>query len=230
MSDNTDTAADPAAEIANPAGITAADLALTAIAGKLVELGHLGDGDDVAEKAVEILQLLTDKVERIELELTAANEAVAAAAEAAKATAKTAKAEKAPKPAKARAVSAKAVKADALDLGDMPAGRERDQALLDAIRAAETVEIAFSDGKSELAAVDPVRVSGDAWRVSIVGVQLGLDELIVHGPATGKAGYPLAGYGLFLDGVLAAYAERGGQLVLGGGSAHNLAPDIVFRA
>lgn len=236
MSENTDTK-EQEATAENPA--TDGDMlnpsdqnleALTDAAGKLHDPGHLNEGDSIPEKTIEQLQVLTDQNLRLNEELAAVNAELAklqAAVKAAKAEPKT---ERAPKPAKARAVHAGAVKGDvAAELAELPAGRERHEALLEAIRAAETVEIVFGDGKRELGAIDPVRVTGDAWRVSIVGVQLAAPALILHGPQTGKPGFALAGYGLFLDGELAAYADRGGQLTLGGGSSHNVAPDIVFQ-
>lgn len=196
------------------------DDALALIAGKLGELGLAPDGDyDIAEVTCRSLTALSDAVERREVELAAANKQVE---ELSAATAKP-KTAAAAKPAKARKISADAVK-----LTREGTEEERKQELLELIGAAEVVEIAFSNGKTEIAQLEPVRIMGPAWRATMVGVQLSIPELIVHGPAPGKPPYPVAGYGLFLDGELAAYGDRGEQLQIGGGSTHNVAPDIVF--
>lgn len=125
------------------------------------------------------------------------------------------------KPGRVRAgrkISAKAAKGEFADEAE----------LLAAIMAASTVEVAFSDGVNELAGVASVLVEGRAWAVTQAGVQLRLDPLVVHGPAPGQRAYPLRGYGLFLDGKLAAYRDRGGLLEIGGGTNMNLGPDILF--
>ena len=104
----------------------------------------------------------------------------------------------------------------------------REQAVLLAIGAAETVEVVLSNGRSEILEVSPFAIHGDAWRVSMVGVVLTIPELIVHGPAPGRGAYALGGYGLLLDGELRAYMARGEQLTIAGGTNNNVAPDIVF--
>lgn len=107
-------------------------------------------------------------------------------------------------------------------------GEQRGAELLAAVQAAQEVEVAFSNGKSELPGLPAVRVEGQAWASTVVGLQLRLPELIVTGPAAGKAPWLLDGYGLLLDGKLAAYAKRGDVLEIHGGARMNLAPDICF--
>ena len=103
-------------------------------------------------------------------------------------------------------------------------------ALMEAIREAETVELVFSDGKAELAGVAAIEVAGDAWAKVIGGVTLRLPELLVSGAADGASGWPLAGYALFLDGKQAAWGPRPDVLVLGGGRKFNLREDVFFPA
>jgi hypothetical protein len=137
----------------------------------------------------------------------------------------------APKATAIKAPSVRKISADVVkdplegeQVGDDYVSREAK--LLTAIAGAGKVEIAFSDGKREIAGMDPVEVTGNAWRVTVAGVQLSIDELIADTPAKGV--FPLAGYGLFLDGKLAAYRDRGGQLSIAAGSRQNIAPDVVF--
>lgn len=154
-------------------------------------------------------------------DLTAQLGVVTAERDALKADAAKAGAVPQAKPGQVRAgrkVSAKAAKGEFASEAD----------LLAAIMAASTVEVAFSDGANELAGVASVLVEGRAWAVTQAGVQLRLDPLVVHGPAPGQRAYPLRGYGLFLDGKLAAYRDRGGLLEIGGGTNMNLGPDILF--
>lgn len=217
MSENTDTETIGAGD-ANAA-------ALAAIAGKLGELGLAPEGEtfDIAEVTTAALQLLTDRAARLDEELAAANDSVAKLEKAAADALAVPKASPAARAPKSRKVSVRDVqlKRDGDD-------DERAEKLLEAIRGAEVVEIAFSDGAKEIAALDPVQISGEAWRKTMVGIQLTIPELLINGPAVGKAGYPINGYGLFLDGVLAAFSARGEQLTIAGGSKQNVAPDIVF--
>jgi hypothetical protein len=119
------------------------------------------------------------------------------------------------KPAKARKIG---------EVDDQPNAEN----LLELIAAADTIEIAFADGKRELADIAPVVVSGDIWTVSLDRLKLNLPELIVHGPAFGKPAYALAGYGLVLDGELVAYSKRPDTLMIGANSQMNLKDDIIF--
>ncbi len=100
--------------------------------------------------------------------------------------------------------------------------------LLELIRDAELVEVAFSDGKSELAGVPALEISGAAWTVKPNGLALCLDEVLLHGPVHGQPGFALAGYGLLLDGVLVAYRHRDAPLQIGAGMRWNLAGDVIF--
>lgn len=102
--------------------------------------------------------------------------------------------------------------------------------LLDAIAAADAVEVVFSDGRFELLQIPGLVVSGAAWAKVIGGVALRVPELLVHGPAVGTNSWPLAGYGLFLDGKQAAWAPRSDTLLIGGGMQVNLRDDVIFPA
>lgn len=111
-----------------------------------------------------------------------------------------------------------------------PVDNPASDALLEAIGAAELVELVFSDGKSELGGLAAIEVSGNAWAKVIGGVALRLPELLVPGAAAGASGWPLAGYALFLDGKQAAWGPRPETLVLGGGRQFNLREDVIFPA
>lgn len=102
-------------------------------------------------------------------------------------------------------------------------------AIMELISAAETVEIAFSDGKSEIAALAPQAIHGDAWYQQGNAVKLRLDTLKVYGPNRDEKPIVLDGYGLILDGELVAYSSRIDKLVLAPGSINELKDDIVFH-
>lgn len=100
--------------------------------------------------------------------------------------------------------------------------------LLGMIRDAGTVEVVFSNGKTEIGAIAPVMVVGDAWVLTAAGLTLRLPELIVHGPGQGQAGFTIVGYGLFLDGRLTAYRTRSDPLTVAAGARLDLSQDVVF--
>lgn len=97
------------------------------------------------------------------------------------------------------------------------------------IADAETVEVAFSDGKQEIAGIPALRISGPAWSMGVGGLSLNLDEVIVHGPDRDKPAHEVAGYGLLIDGDFVAYANRGDVLKIPAGATMNLARDVIFR-
>ena len=196
--------------------------ALAAIAGTLIELGQVpAEPYDIAEVAIALMREQAAQIADLSADVASARAAAEKAARAASASAGKAA-------GKARKISAKDVVDPITGSAEGDAPITREQALLLAIGEAETVEVVLSNGKSELIAVPPIAIHGDAWRISIVGVQLTIPELIVHGPAPGQSAYALNGYGLLLDGVLRAYSARGEQLNIAGGSNNNVAPDIVF--
>lgn len=137
-----------------------------------------------------------------------------------------AKAKRAPAAKASAAPKVRKIKPITLKDGDMPLTPAELKALID---DAEAVEVAFSDGKQEIAGLPAQDISGDAWHVGVAGLQLRLPELIVHGPGVGQPGYSLAGYGLIIDGDLVAYSDRGGVLTIAPGATVNLASDVVFR-
>lgn len=220
-------AADAQADAQAEAGATvdANAEALAAIAAGLADRGLAPEGDYViAEVAIDAIDQLRAELAAAQAALTEANGKLEAAQNAPQAT-------KGKRGSAVRAINAgKVVDLAEAKLGDLELGEGAGPSdkLLAAIRAAETVQVAFSNGKNEVAALDPVDIAGDAWRVTIVGVQLTLPELILHGPGHGGEAIPLAGYGLLLNGKLVAYRDRGDQLSIGAGARMNVAPDIVF--
>ena len=100
--------------------------------------------------------------------------------------------------------------------------------LSELIQAADTVEVVCSDGELEITAIAPQRISGGAWRMSQVGLQLTADQVLVNGPAVGAAPYQIRGYGLLLNGDLVHYQPRGDVMEVMGGSTSNIAPDVCL--
>lgn len=201
--------------------------------------GTAGDGPAPGETAAVLVDASTTaadapqqdpqaRIEELEAELETVKQQLAAAHAATAKAKAAASASKGKAPAKARKISADAVKDPIGASGEGDAALTREQALMLAIGGAETVEVVLSNGHTEILEISPLQIHGDAWRVSMVGVQLTISELIVHGPAPGRGAYALCGYGLLLDGVLRAYSSRGDQLTIAGGANNNVAPDIVF--
>lgn len=138
---------------------------------------------------------------------------VDANAKAEKAEKKAASAKSGVKPAKVRKVAAMEP-VDPMDL-------------LELIGAAETVEVVFSDGKKEAAALAPLVIEGGsgAWKVrSDNRLALALPSVIIEpvGAAT------VAGYGLFLDGEQVAWSQRLDTLTIGNGQKVNITDDVLF--
>jgi hypothetical protein len=181
------------------------------------------DWEAVARSAEAKLAEVIDERDAAKLRVeTAENEIAVLTAERDALQAVADKAAKAPEVSRAIA-GAKPRKVGPLD---NPGGSD----LLDAIAAAETVEVVFSDGKFELLQIPALVVSGVAWAKVIGGVALRVPELTLHGPAMGQNPWPLAGYGLFLDGKQAAWAPRPDTLMIGGGMQVNLRDDVIFPA
>ena len=171
----------------------------------VTELQALKDAPVVPDPYIAELEAERDK---LKAELETANQKLAGATAAPKVSRGT-------KAAKARKVGAVEDQPDAAGL-------------LELIEVAETVEIVFSNGKTEIADIDPVVVQGNAWTISMDRLKLNLNELIVHGPAHGKPAFALDGYGLMLDGELVAYSKRSDALTIGANSQTNLKDDIIF--
>ena len=125
---------------------------------------------------------------------------------------------KAPRATRSGEVGRKARKIGLVD--GQPVGED----LLEAIGAADKVEIAFSDGLRELP-LAPVTVAGDCWSIGLTGLQLRLPELLVIGLPDRPV--KLGGYGLFLDDKLAAFAPRETYTIMPGQHV-NLKDDVVF--
>ncbi len=108
--------------------------------------------------------------------------------------------------------------------GSGPSGED----LLAAIAAAETVEVAFSDGKREIKQLPAQLIQGDAWQMVTNGVRLRVDKFPVYGPNRGESELKLAGYALLLDGKQVAYAARIDVLLLSPGGTYDLKDDVIF--
>lgn len=102
------------------------------------------------------------------------------------------------------------------------------EALMLAIAAAETVEIGFSNGKSEIKSLPAQLIQGDAWQLATNGVRLRVPELQVFGPNRDEPALSLAGYALLLDGRQVAYAARIDVLPLAPGGTYDLKDDVIF--
>lgn len=91
------------------------------------------------------------------------------------------------------------------------------------------VEIAFSDGKAELAGLAPVQVKGSAFVMRRGRLWLSVEKLTIRGPADDKPPRALNGYALLVEGEQVAWAPRlAGQLTLGAGNEYDVAQDIVL--
>ena len=101
------------------------------------------------------------------------------------------------------------------------------EALREAIAKAETVEIAFSDGKSEIAGLAPIAVEGDVWKPHAIGTML-REPVTLHGPQRGEAFAPIDGYALILDGKPVAYTKRSEPIKMAPGGTYRLDDDIYF--
>jgi len=98
--------------------------------------------------------------------------------------------------------------------------------LLAMIRAAGGVQLAFSNGKTDVAHLRPMMIGGDAWRVAVNGLALQMPNfLITNG---GGVQVELAGYALFIDGKQIAWAPRSDVLVMWPGQTMNLSSDVIF--
>lgn len=190
-------------------------------AGKLVyarlgiDVTSLADADPAAILAS--LSAAADRYEALTTEnykLLADNERLAAAAKKASTTAK---AEKRAAP--------KLRKVAPLKLKDGVSALTSAE-LHELIRDADEVEVVFSDGKSEIAGLDAIVVSGDAWRHGPFGLKLDLPELTVTGPA--RDAYEVDGYGLLIDGDLVAYHKRMDTLRIGANARVSLKDDVIF--
>lgn len=97
--------------------------------------------------------------------------------------------------------------------------------LADMIDAADDVEIAFSDGKREVA-IAPIGVTGSAWKPHPRGFMLAHDVHLT-GPETGPS-VSIDGYALILDGKQVAYSQRSMPLQVAPGQRVTLSDDIIF--
>lgn len=192
--------------------LSAANGQLLLVAEKLVELGLAPESDyAIGETAAAVLG-------------QQAADLFAAAAAAAKPRATAGKGG-----AKPRKISAKAVKSPVTAKQDAEGNVTSVAVQLgELIQLSDVVEVVCSDGELEIVGIAPQRITGGAWRVSQVGLQLTLEQLLIAGPAVGAAPYEIRGYGLLLDGELVHFQPRSDALEVMGGSTSNIAPDVCL--
>lgn len=187
----------------------ASDLAET-----LVESGAaLPEHDRIAEleTARDALQGVIDQLATEVATLTAERDALQAKLDKAD---KAAKAKAAPAPKKPRKVGSMK---DVLysDLNELRA----------LIADAGTVELVFSNGKTEIAGLPPLTISGEAWAFTVPGLALRVPNLTITGPANGAE---IAGYGLFIEGEQVAWSPRGDVMRVPAGQTSDISNDVIF--
>lgn len=194
-----------------------ADALKVALLAAVARIGieHVDGSGGSPEELITELNAAGDRFDALKAEnerLVAENKKLEAAA---KKAASTAKAEKraAPKLRKIGQLKDGEARLSASDLHEL-------------IRDADEVEVVFSDGKSEIAGLDAIVVSGDAWRHGPFGLKLDLPDLTVTGPA--RDAYEVDGYGLLIDGVLVAYHKRMDPLRIGPNARVSLKDDVIF--
>lgn len=106
-------------------------------------------------------------------------------------------------------------------LGDM-------RVLLQLVDEADQVELAFSNGRTEIPGVPPVRLTGEPLVLRRGTLRLATESLQVTGPNTAKAPPSLAGFALVLDGEQVAWAPLSSPLSLGAGQTYELKDSVVF--
>lgn len=179
------------------------------------ETQTVGVDTGVTRDVLAELSDMTAERDALQVKLEASDKALAdLQAELVKAKAKP-KASAAAKPAKAR-------KLEPVDHG-LSSGE-----LIELIKGADHVVVAFSDGKREIAGLEPLLIEGDAWAVTAAGLSLRLPQLRVFGPAGLAAPYQLHGYALLIDGELVAYSRRVEVLAINANSEIDLTNDVVF--
>jgi hypothetical protein len=146
-----------------------------------------------------------------------------------------ARAEKAEKAAPAKAGGKAATKSAARkvakpDWGENDVDRPKAAELLEAIEKADTVEIVASDGSNEIRELGSFATQGnEPFRVAMQGLIANIGEGIAHGPAGGSGGsFRVEGFGLFLDGKLAAYAPLLTPMGIGAGQQVSFRDAVVF--
>lgn len=176
---------------------------------------ELGDGNGMDRDAfVASLNAAADRLEAAEAEL------------------KTVSAErdklKKAVPAATRTKAPKARKAAPIELKDGEFGPSAEE-LLQQVNKAKEVEIVFSDGKQEIVDIPAIGVTGDhPWMITGGRLKLVLNDLTVNGPADAGESYDIDGYGLLLDGKLAAYGKRMDVAHVGANQQISLKDDVVF--
>lgn len=91
----------------------------------------------------------------------------------------------------------------------------------------DRVEIAFSDGRKELAGVPPVAVSGDSFTYKRRRLMLDVPDLPVRGPLDERGVRSLAGFALLIEGEQVAWLPRlAGPVVLGAGKTYQFKDDV----
>lgn len=146
-----------------------------------------------------------------------------------------ARAEKAEKAAGAKPKASPAAKSAARkvakpDWGENDVDRPKAAELLEAIEDAETVEIVASDGTHEIRELGAFATQGNQpFRVALQGLIADVGDGVAHGPAGGSGGsFRVEGFGLFLDGKLAAYAPLLTPMGIGAGQQVSFRDAVVF--
>ena len=102
--------------------------------------------------------------------------------------------------------------------------------LLELIAAAETVELAFTDGRTELKGLAPRTIEGGAaaWQLTSRGrLRLNVPELTILGPGPDKSAWQLGGYALLADGEQIAWQARD-PVMIAPGTRHEFRDDVIF--
>lgn len=158
--------------------------------------GDNGDGDSADAERIAALESQLDALQAENAALTAERDALANERNALQAGADAAnKAARASAGKGVKARKAGPIKPDAV-LGL--------DALREVIAEADTVELVFSNGKTEIDGLPPLLIAGDAWGVSVGGLALRIPNLCLHP----QVHCEIAGYALFVNGRQAAYAPR----------------------
>lgn len=100
-------------------------------------------------------------------------------------------------------------------------------ALREAIATGSVVEVAFSDGKNEVAGAKAVDVTGFTWKDHAAGYLLA-DPVDVYGRGPDDGTLAIAGYALIVDDKQVAYAPLAEPLRVQPGGHARIVDDILF--
>lgn len=114
--------------------------------------------------------------------------------------------------------------------GKPPPKRIEADKLLAAIGEAGEVLIVASDGEREVPGIPALAVTGgaSAFRATPAGLLLAGPDFTVSGPGELDKAWQVAGFGLLLDGKIAAWGPLPRVVNIGGGTRRQLASDVLF--